>query len=65
MNYIDREECLQCGACLDECPFGAITEDDDGNFNLDDEICQQNGGFEGCGLCLGVCAVDAIKFKEV
>jgi NAD-dependent dihydropyrimidine dehydrogenase PreA subunit len=24
--YIDHEECLDCGICMDECPEGAIIE---------------------------------------
>jgi ferredoxin len=24
MNYIDPEECIDCGACVDTCPVSAI-----------------------------------------
>jgi len=27
--YIDPEECIDCGACIPECPVGAIFQDDD------------------------------------
>ncbi|MDT5298428.1 MAG: ferredoxin/flavodoxin---NADP+ reductase [Mycobacterium sp.] len=29
MLYIDPESCIDCGACLDECPVGAIHYDED------------------------------------
>ena len=27
--YIDPEECINCGACVPECPVEAIFEDED------------------------------------
>jgi ferredoxin len=27
--FIDPDECIHCGACLDECPVAAICADDD------------------------------------
>ncbi|MEZ4448347.1 MAG: ferredoxin family protein [Nannocystaceae bacterium] len=27
--YIDPDECIDCGACLPECPVGAIDHEDD------------------------------------
>jgi len=29
MLYIDPEECIDCGACIPECPVEAIFEEDD------------------------------------
>lgn len=26
--FIDPDDCIDCGACLDECPVGAIFTDD-------------------------------------
>lgn len=65
---INKEECLQCDACKDECPVDAIKVDDNGDYYIDQELCNSAGGFENCGLCLEVCAVDAIspiEFKAV
>ena len=27
--FIDPDDCIDCGACLDECPVGAIHQEDD------------------------------------
>ena len=29
MLYIDNDVCIDCGACIDECPVEAIFEEDD------------------------------------
>ena len=47
------DECISCGACVDTCPVGAIS--DGGTKHVIDNTCIQ------CGNCLGVCPVDAIK----
>jgi len=51
--YKISEECLACGACVDECPAGAIKEGDD-IFLIDAEICTE------CGVCIDSCPSSAI-----
>jgi len=34
MLYIDNDVCIDCGACIDECPVEAIYEEDDLPDNL-------------------------------
>ncbi|MBQ5917188.1 MAG: 4Fe-4S binding protein, partial [Lachnospiraceae bacterium] len=41
-----------CGACVDACPVGAITEGD-GKYVIDAETCVE------CGACAGACPVGA------
>ncbi|MFW5837799.1 MAG: 4Fe-4S binding protein, partial [Desulfovibrionaceae bacterium] len=48
---LDPEACVQCGACLEHCRFGAITDD----FQISKEHC------EGCGVCEFVCEAGAIR----
>lgn len=48
------EECINCGACIDECPEGAITEGEEISA-IDPEKCTD------CGSCVEVCPVEAIE----
>jgi len=52
MAYIISDECLGCGACINECPVSAISEKD-GKVVIDPEACIE------CGACAGVCPVEA------
>ena len=49
---INADECLGCGACVDECPVGAITEKD-GKYVINADECI------GCGNCAESCPVGA------
>lgn len=51
---IDKGRCLSCGACADQCPVGAISEDFDSKFKIDPDCCIH------CGGCAGVCPASAI-----
>jgi ferredoxin len=44
--YIDPEECIDCGACLQECPVGAIHMDCDVPLDLRADI-EANANFFG------------------
>ena len=50
---IDTEICTGCGVCIDSCPFGAISVEDDVAFV--DESCNL------CGACVDVCDFKAIS----
>ncbi len=54
---IDKEKCLGCGACAEECPVEAISADEDGKYVIDPEKCIE------CGACAGVCPVEAPEQK--
>jgi ferredoxin len=51
---IDKEECINCGACEPECPVECITEQD-GVRVIDADACTD------CGACVEVCPVDCIS----
>jgi NAD-dependent dihydropyrimidine dehydrogenase PreA subunit len=48
----DREQCTDCGKCVERCAFGA-RELQGGTLHYDPGTCL------GCGLCVSVCPVNA------
>ena len=59
MLAIDRTLCTGCGACLDACPSGAISLDEDECVSaIDPALCDE------CLECLDVCPNDAIQRVE-
>lgn len=54
MAYKITDDCIDCGACIGECPVECIAEGD-GKAVIDADQCID------CGTCAGVCPVDAPK----
>ncbi|MEM2875878.1 MAG: 4Fe-4S binding protein [Candidatus Bathyarchaeia archaeon] len=53
---VDKERCVDCGACFSLCPVGVITIDDEFNVNFDGGKCLGST----CGLCVDACPFRAI-----
>jgi len=59
MALIINEECIACGACVDECPNEAISEGDP-IYVIDPNLCTECVGFYDEPQCVTVCPVEAI-----
>lgn len=53
MAYTITDECISCGACIDDCPVDAISEGDD-KYVIDADLCID------CGACESTCPTGAI-----
>jgi quinone-modifying oxidoreductase subunit QmoB len=50
--------CTQCKRCTEECPFGAINEDEKANPLPNPNRCRR------CGTCMGACPERIISFRN-
>jgi len=53
---INKEECIGCEACVDVCPFGALS--------MVDGVAEVDEQCTACGPCLDVCPADALSLAE-
>ncbi len=53
MPYRITKDCTQCERCAEECPMGAIEQDENDNFVILADC-------DECGECVKVCPVGAI-----
>ena len=51
-------KCTSCKRCTDECPFGAIDEDEKGTPFFRINRCRR------CGTCMGACPERIVSFKD-
>ncbi len=60
MSYpeFNMNRCTQCKRCTEECPFGAINEDEKANPLPNPTRCRR------CGVCMGACPERIISFKN-
>ncbi|MCF8055401.1 MAG: FAD-dependent oxidoreductase [Desulfocapsa sp.] len=52
------QRCTQCKRCTEECPFGAIDDDEKGTPLPNPSRCRR------CGTCMGACPERIIGFKD-
>lgn len=53
---INKDECIGCEACVEVCPFGALS--------MVDGVAEVDDTCTACGACLDVCPVDALSLPE-
>ncbi|GAB4329393.1 MAG: 4Fe-4S binding protein [Promethearchaeota archaeon] len=56
-SEVDPDLCAACGTCVERCPMGAATLDDD-VAKIDVDRCI------GCGVCIPTCSAGAITLKK-
>ncbi len=54
----NMQRCTQCKRCTEECPFGAINEDEKANPLPNPTRCRR------CSICMGSCPERIISFKN-
>jgi len=54
MAYRINDECISCGACVEECPVKAISEGPD-RYIIDEAQCTD------CGTCADTCSNYAVE----
>jgi glutamate synthase domain-containing protein 2 len=54
---IDQEQCMLCGRCIENCPFGVFRLDND-RIRVNSRQCV------ACHRCVAMCPRDAISIKE-
>ncbi|MDP8205805.1 MAG: FAD-dependent oxidoreductase [Candidatus Electryonea clarkiae] len=52
------QRCTQCKRCTEECPFGALNEDEKGTPLVHPTRCRR------CGVCMGACPERIVTFKD-
>ena len=54
MALVINDGCVSCGACVGECPVGAISEGD-GKYEINPDMCVE------CGACAATCPTGSIS----
>ena len=59
MSLVIVDECISCGLCIEECPYGAISE---GNpiYVINPDLCTECEGSHSEPQCVKVCPMDGI-----
>ena len=56
---IDEDLCIGCNICVEACPFGAISKNEEEVAQVDEKLCK------GCGICAARCPENAISMENL
>jgi Fe-S-cluster-containing hydrogenase component 2 len=56
---VDESTCIGCGACIEACPFGAISLHPEKNIAIICDLC------EGNPACVKLCPTNALKLSDL
>jgi len=59
MKILIGISCIGCGACIGECPMGALSINEDGIVECNSEQCIL------CGSCINTCPIGNISIVNV
>jgi len=51
---VDKQKCLGCAACVENCPVNALSMNGD-KVKVDEDTCID------CGVCVGTCPAEALS----
>ena len=55
MPWINEDLCVGCGVCVDDCPVGALTLEENRKATINEDECIR------CGRCHDICPEDAVR----
>lgn len=55
MTYQISDKCIGCGSCIAQCPTGAISQQDNGKYAIEANLCNDCTGSYGVAQCMAVC----------
>ena len=55
MPWVNQDLCVGCGICVDDCPVGAIRQEESQKAVITDNVCIR------CGKCHEVCPEEAVR----
>ncbi|NLN07659.1 MAG: 4Fe-4S binding protein [Firmicutes bacterium] len=55
MLVVDKDKCIACGVCASICQVGAISEGEDGKYEINPDECME------CYSCMNTCTQEAIS----